>query len=36
MSLHFAVRFLILALAVAWVLSPLLRHWTANKDTIEP
>ena len=36
MSLHFAVRFFILALAMAWVLPPLLRHWTASKDTIEP
>jgi hypothetical protein len=36
MSLHFSVRLLILALAVAWVLPPLLRHWTASKDTIEP
>jgi hypothetical protein len=34
MSTHFAVRFVMIAFTLGWILSLLLSHWTAGRDAI--
>lgn len=35
MSAHFAVRFVMIAVTLGWILPLLLSHWTADRDAIQ-